>query len=96
VIRVRCDHPSTYQAYLHPVLTNASPILHRRTTTFPTETSYWWAGKAGDRVFCHWDIQNAKYWILLVEPNNHEYQNLVVSTPAGDKTIQLPPWTTIT
>jgi len=57
--------------------------------------SYWWAGKAGDRVFCHWDIENAKYWILLVEPNNQDYQSLTITTPSGDKTIQLPPWTTI-
>ena len=40
MIRVRCDHPSTSQAHLPPVLANALPILHRRTTTFPTGTNY--------------------------------------------------------
>jgi len=37
---VPCDHPSTYQAYLHSVPANASPILHHQTTTFPTDTTY--------------------------------------------------------
>jgi len=75
---------------------------------------HWWAGtvsggsgpQTGDRVYCHWDMKNSKYWILLVEPNNKSYQNLEVVTAVQTdaqghvtgtttKTIQLPPWTTI-
>jgi len=64
--------------------------------------AYWFAGHAGDRVFCRWDVRNAKYWILAVEPNNKDYQALDVVTGvdfAGQtvttRQIELPPWTTI-
>jgi hypothetical protein len=60
---------------------------------------YWHAGREGDRVFCRWDVRNAKYWMLLVEPNDHEYQTLDVVTDVDFVTqtvttrqIELPPW----
>jgi len=63
---------------------------------------YWFSGHQDDRVFCHWDVRNAKYWIMAVEPNNKEYQELEVVTDVDfasqsvtTKTIQLPPWTEI-
>ncbi len=63
---------------------------------------YWFAGNEGDRVFCRWDVRNAKYWIVAVEPNNKDYQTLSVVTSVDfvnqtvtTKQIELPPWTTI-
>jgi len=69
--------------------------------------SYWHAGFSGDAVFCRWDMTNSKYWILAVEPNNKDFQNQTVVTDVTfdggghvtgltKKTIQLPPWTSIT
>jgi len=65
--------------------------------------AYWFAGNAGDRVFCRWDVRNAVYWIVAVEPNNKDYQTLDVVTAVDfvnqtvtTKQIELPPWTTIT
>lgn len=64
--------------------------------------AHWFAGYAGDRVLCRWDIRNARYWIVAIEPNNHGWQSLDVVTgvdfvgqTATKKSIELPPWTEI-
>lgn len=72
--------------------------------------SRWLAGKAGDRVFCRWDIHAQKYWILAVEPNRHDWQTLdvVVRTSLAidfdaktftqhdyTRRIEMPPWAVI-
>ena len=68
--------------------------------------TYWWSGASGDRVFCKWDVEHAKYWIMLVEPNAQNWQTLDVVTSISvnfaaqtytytTRQIELPPWTTI-
>jgi len=68
--------------------------------------SYWWSGAAGDRVFCKWDVENAKYWIMLVEPNDEDWLTLDVVTQISvnfvaetytytTRQIKLPHWSTI-
>lgn len=75
-----------------------------------TGPDYWFSGRAGDRVFCRWDIRQAQYWILAVEPNDQDWQpwDLVVRTSLSidfnahtfdhhfyTRQIKLPPWLTV-
>ncbi len=69
--------------------------------------NYWFSGDVsggvGDRVWCRWDVNGAKYWIADIEPNSYGWQTLDVVTAVNfggssvtTKQIELPPWTTIT
>ena len=68
--------------------------------------TYWWSAAAGDRVFCKWDVEHAKYWIMLAEPNAEDWLTLDVVTQITvnfaaetftytTRQIKLPHWTTI-
>jgi hypothetical protein len=72
--------------------------------------AYCWSGAAGDRCYCRWDVRRAHYWIMLVEPNDRDWQTLDVVTRTAltidfqnqtfdcryyTRPIQLPPWTTL-
>ena len=57
-------------------------------------------------MFCKWDVENARYWIMLVEPNDEDWMTLDVVTQISvnfvaqtytytTRQIKLPPWSTI-
>jgi hypothetical protein len=59
---------------------HGNQILVANPTGGGNFAGYRFAGKSGDRVLCRWSMADAKYFIVVIEPNDKSYHTLDVVT----------------